>query len=94
MGVNLDTIDNWWPPQQTASDLGVPGHAPTNIYNHFILGTWTCQKGAFDVAKLWQDVSFYLPHVFGDSDAQIQSYFMDRYRKAGKKVVVRAFGSA
>jgi hypothetical protein len=53
VGTNLDSVNFWWPPEKTASDLGVPTYAPNTLYNYFILGTWTCSKGAFDIAKLW-----------------------------------------
>ena len=53
IGTNLDSVNFWWPPEKTAADIGVPSFAPNNMYNHFIFGTWTCQNGAFDIAKLW-----------------------------------------
>lgn len=49
----MDTILKWWPPEATASDIGVPGFAPNNMYNYLIFGTYTCSHGAYDIAKLW-----------------------------------------
>lgn len=49
----LDGVNFWWPPEKTVGDLGVPSFSPNQDYNHLVLGTWTCQNGAFDVAKLW-----------------------------------------
>lgn len=50
---NLDGVNFWWPPEKTVGDLGVPSFSPNQDYNHFVFGTWTCQNGAFDIAKLW-----------------------------------------
>ena len=69
IGTNLDTVNFWWPPEKTVSDIGVPSFAPFNMYNHFSLGTWTCHSGSFDIAKLWDSASFYLGTKFGASTA-------------------------
>lgn len=74
-------------------DIGVPSYVPNNIYNYFIFGTWTCKNGAFDIAKLWSAASFYLSTKFGSSTDEIQSFLKKKYQTAGKKIVVRAFGS-
>lgn len=67
IGTNLDSVTFWWPPEKTVGDLGVPTYSPDNLYNYLIFGTWTCTSGAFDIAKLWADASFYLSNKFGES---------------------------
>lgn len=42
IATNLDSINFWWPPEKTVSDIGVPSFAPNNPYNLFIFGSWTC----------------------------------------------------
>jgi len=61
----MDSVNSWWPPEKTAGDIGVPGYAPNNMYNHMIFGTWTCRNGAFDISKLWSQASFFLGDKFG-----------------------------
>ena len=94
IGTNLDSVNSWWPPEKTASDIGVPSFAPNTIYNYLIFGTWTCQNGAFDIAKLWDTASFFLGKKFGATTPEIQAFLKEKYNAAGKKIVVRAFGTA
>lgn len=74
--------------------MGVPGYALNNMYNTFILGTWTCRSGPFDISLLWSKASFYLSNKFGNSTEEIQSFLKRKYESKGKKVLVRAFGNA
>ena len=94
IATNLDQVNFWWPPEKTVADLGVPTFAPNNRYNYFIFGTWTCQNGAFDIARLWSNPKLYFSTNFGSSNAEIQAFLKSKYRAAGKKIVVRAFGDA
>lgn len=70
----------------------MPTFAPNNRYNYFIFGTWTCQNGAFDIARLWSNPYYYFSNKFGASNPEIQAFLKSKYRAAGKKIVVRAFG--
>jgi hypothetical protein len=92
--VNLDKVNFWWPPEKTVGDIGVPGHSPSNMYNHFIFGTWSCRYGAHDIAKLWSQASFFLGDKFGKKNGEIQRHLKELYEEKGKKILVRAFGKA
>jgi hypothetical protein len=92
--VNLDSINFWWPPEKTVADIGVPDYAPNHDYNYLIFGTWTCKNGAFDVAKLWTEASYYLSNNFGNTTNQIQTFLKQKYNSKNKKILLKAFGNA
>jgi hypothetical protein len=92
--VNLDSVNFWWPPEKTVADIGVPGYAPSNMYNNFIFGTWTCKSGAFDISKLWSNASVYLSTTFGNTTSNIQLFLKEKYELKSKHILVRAFGAA
>jgi hypothetical protein len=94
VSTTMDSINSWWPPEKTVAEMGVPSFSPDNDYNHWVMGTWTCQNGAFDVAKLWSSADYYLSHTFGNSSQQIQAFLKQKYLNEGKQIVVKAFGLA
>jgi hypothetical protein len=53
-------VNNWWPAENIAADLGVPGYARSTKYNVFNLAFWTKSYGALDVAQLWANPLFYM----------------------------------
>lgn len=75
----MDSVNKWWPPEATASDIGVPTFAPNNMYNHFILGTFTCAHGAFDLAKIWSESDYYLSKTFGKDKNEIQLFLKEKF---------------
>jgi hypothetical protein len=50
----INTLTNWWPPENIASNILVPGYAKDNFYNYIALAFWTT-KGPVDVALLWSN---------------------------------------
>lgn len=71
----------------------MPGYAPNNAYNYFILGTWTCRFGAGDILLLWSEAITRLSS-FGNSTGSIQSNLKAKYFAKEKKLLVKAFGDA
>lgn len=90
----INTISKWWPPEDIASNLLVPGFTPPNLYNYIALSFWTT-KGPVDIALLWSNISYYFGNnsQFGTTNDQIQLNLINRYHSAGIKVIVSAFGS-
>lgn len=91
----IDTITHWWPPEKIAENILVPGYAPQNLYNYVALSFWTT-KGPTDIALLWANPLKYFgaESSFGKTNQQIQLNLIEKYHKAGMKVIVSAFGSS
>jgi hypothetical protein len=90
----INTITKWWPAEDIAYNLLVPGFTQPNLYNHIALSFWTT-KGPVDIALLWSNVSYYFGNnsQFGVTNQEIQLNLINRYHQAGIKVLVSAFGS-
>ena len=76
-----------------AAGMGVPGYAPTNLYNIFCLAVWTYEKGPLDLVKLWGDPVTYISEQsdFGRSNTEIRSSIKKKYEDANKKIFISAF---
>ena len=66
----IDKLDSWWPPEELAKSLGVPGYANEHMYNYISLSTWTCDKGSLNLAQVWENPIKYFSgdSVFGKTD--------------------------
>ena len=91
----INKINNWWPPEKIATDLGVPGFSNYHMYNYVAFSFWTYQNGPVDIALLWSDPMKYFgnPNNFGSSQDQVQKNIKAKYNNAGIKLMVSAFGS-
>ena len=50
----IDSIQQWWPPEQIAAGIGVPDFAQKTIYNYLALAFWM-SSGAADCVLIWSD---------------------------------------
>ena len=65
----INKINNWWPPEKIAADIGVPEFSNYHMYNHIALAFWTFNNGPLDIVLLWSDPMKYFgsPNPFGSS---------------------------
>lgn len=90
----INNVNVWWPPQSTLAQMGAPSLATPNIYNFFAYAFWTCNGGAQDMTKLYDDPITYLGTELGKTKAEIQSYIKDLYSKGSVKLFISAFGAS
>lgn len=51
----INKINNWWPPNATLAQMGVPTYAANHSFNYIALSFWTCSEGPKNIAKVWSD---------------------------------------
>ena len=56
----VNILNSWWPAEDIAAGLGVPGYASDNIYNYIALTFWSCGNRVFDTVKTWDDPIRYI----------------------------------
>lgn len=90
----VDTITSWWPPEQIAAGIGVPGFAKRTIYNYLALAFWM-SSGAADCVLIWSDPVKYFgaDSQFGKTKTEIQQNLKKKYNDAGVKIMISAFGA-
>lgn len=94
----VDKINNWWPPQQIAADIGVPEYVKEyykvdQVYTTLNLSFWTTNSGPVDIALLWYDaLKYFGPDTFGSTTAEIQKNLIAKYHEGGVKALVSCFG--
>jgi len=98
----IDSIKDWWPPEKTLADLGVPGYNKDLAYNVINLAFWLPGSkdkkqptGPTDVASIWADPVKYLGKQsgLGTTKDEILQNMMKAYHDAGVKVLISAFGA-
>jgi hypothetical protein len=91
----INKINNWWPPEKIAAELGVPEHCSYHLYNYIALAFWTYQNGPVDIALIWSDPMKYFgsPNPFGGSKEEVQRNLKAKYNKNGIKILISAFGA-
>jgi chitinase len=92
----IDILVSYWPPQNIAASLGVPGYASPNNYTTINLSFWLASSGAADAALVWSNAIAYVStqNPWGaTTTAEVQKAWVDAYHAAGKSVLVSAFGS-
>jgi hypothetical protein len=89
----VDTISGWSTPQAIATSLGVPGFAPTNIYNYVSFTYWL-STGCTSVGLLWNNPTYFLGTTsqFGSTNDMIQKSLKQKFNNAGTKILISAFG--
>ncbi|CAM6005821.1 unnamed protein product [Sphagnum balticum] len=55
----IDRLNSFQTVQSIAAGMGIPGYAPTNIYNYVCFGYWTSSKGPQDIAEVWAEPQLY-----------------------------------
>lgn len=86
----VDGVTSWWGNDFLAG-FGVPGYAPSNPYNYFLLSFWL-SSGPVDMALVWSKASYYFSWM-GDNTTAIQLQIKKAFSDAGKKLMVSAFGA-
>lgn len=91
----IDKINQWWPPEKIAAGIGVPGYAPTTLYNYIALAFWSYSTGPLDIVNIWADPVKYFgsDSVFGNTKDQIQKNLKKKYNDNGVKILISAFGA-
>ena len=91
----VNRINQWWPPENIAGGIGVPGYADQTIYNFIALTFWTYSNGPSDTSLIWADPIKYLgdSSVFGSTKDQIQKNLKKKYNDGGVKILISAFGA-
>jgi hypothetical protein len=51
----INRIQEWWPPEKIAAQLGVPEYASPHIYNYLALAFWSYSLGPLDIVTIWSD---------------------------------------
>lgn len=75
--------------------LAVPGFSPNVPYNVIILA-FVLEYGSADAADIFARPFSYMEmnnNPLGSTKEAVQKYWLDAYHKAGKKVLVSAYGS-
>jgi len=92
----INKIAKWWPPNDIASELGVPTYAPYHMYNHIVLAFWTYNNGPLDIATIWADPMKYFgaDNPFGNTKEAVQRFLKNKYNENGVKIMVSAFGDS
>ena len=89
----VSNVDKWWPPVDTLAQMGVPTLAANTTYNYFAYAFWTCGKGPEAITKVYHDPVAFLGTQLGETKEEIQDYIYSRYKNAGVKLMVSAFGA-
>ena len=91
----INKIGKWWPPNETAAEIGVPEYAQYHMYNYIALAFWTYNNGPLDIALIWADPMKYFgqDNPFGNSKEAVQKFLKDKYNKNGVKILISAFGA-
>eukprot|EP00727_Mastigamoeba_balamuthi_P013607 m51a1_g887 hypothetical protein (497) ;mRNA; f:2830-4592 len=90
----VDALPSWWPASAIAAGLGVPGYAPNDGYNVINLAFWTTGATA-DAAQVWANALQYVStdNPWGQTNDAVQKAWADAFHKAGKLIMVSAFGA-
>ena len=91
----MDRINQWWPPEAIAANIGVPGYAKPSIYNFIALAFWSYSTGALDIVNIWAEPLRYFggPTKFGSTNDEVQKNLKKMYNDNGVKIMVSAFGA-
>ena len=72
--------------------MGIPGYAAHNKYNYICYTFYVCSK-PLDIAFVWDNPKAYLGTLFGTTNEEIWTNVKKRYKDAGIKLFVSAFGA-
>lgn len=91
----INKISDWSTANGLARSLGVPGYAPSHIYNYICLSYWTNSYGPVDASLLWDNPSSYFGtrSQFGNNDTAIRNAIKQLYSSKGIKLMLGVFGS-
>jgi hypothetical protein len=89
----LNIVKNWWPPNATLAEIGVPTYAANHSFNYMAFTFWTCKDGPLNTAKLWSDPIKYLGTELGNDTQSVQHFLKYKYRTKGISLLVSAFGA-
>jgi hypothetical protein len=92
----VNTIALWY-GDGIAGEIGVPGYGqPDNLYNNIFLAFWSCNNNrGLDVGNVWEKASQFFggQNTIGSTTSTIQVNLREKLHKAGKKIMVSAFGA-
>lgn len=90
----ISKITEWSTIKGLAKSLGIPGYAPTHIYNYVCLGFWTYSYGPVESAYLWHNPIGYFGtgSPFGSTNTQIRTNIKQIFASKGIKLMLGVFG--
>ena len=91
----VDKLSSFWGANSVSDAIAVPGFSPDVPYNIIILA-FVLEYGAADAADIFARPLNYMEkgnNPFGNTKEAVQKAWVDAYHKAGKKVLVSAYGS-